>query len=108
MVLSHGPDIDPASGQPAAYVEEQRQRDLNQKERERLEKQAAFSTVADSDAAQQLRDMVCGLLEGRINKVLNEDPEAMAYVKILRGLKDQTDLAKRAVNTLVQRGVLTL
>jgi hypothetical protein len=100
----HGVDVDPVTGRPMAEAEALSP--LNEREKKSLAREARFSEVDASEAAEALREMLRARLERRIGEVLAGDPEASAYVSILRELHERADLAKRAVNQLVSRGYL--
>lgn len=106
MNSGSGPAIDPTTGQPLEKIEAEATRRLNEKEKTRLKEQAGLSSITQSEASDALRYMIRDRLCRRVQKVLTEDPEAVAYMGILKDLKEKDDLAKYATDKLIQKGFL--
>ena len=107
--MSYGGPVDPESGEPMEKVEADRrayEKRLQSQEAERLKGQAGLNQVTQGEAADALRAMIRRRLELRIQAVLDEDPEARAYVAILKDLREKGNLAAIATEKLVKAGHL--
>lgn len=71
--------------------------------RQRLKDEAAWQGVGESDAGRQLLALIKGKLDKRVEELVKADPEATAYVKILKemGLKEAT--ARAAAKALFEK-----
>ena len=56
-----------------------------------------------SDQGQRIIDLVSDKLENRVSQLIKEDPEAMAYAKILTELKHKVNGAKNAIDELYRK-----
>lgn len=72
-------------------------------ERNRLEAQAANRMITESPDGRKVIDIITKRLFGRIEKVLEDDPECKSLVAVLQDLGATERIAKNAVDQLVKR-----
>jgi len=64
--------------------------------------------ISQTPAARMVADLIEAKLIDRIEKVLNADPEAKAYLDILRGITSAEGMAQRAFDELVKKKILNI
>ena len=96
--MEHGPDVDPVTGRPHEAAAEQAR--MYEKQKADLKDKADFLPVAESEAAEALRDMVKERLIVRVTELIRADAAASAYSDVLDTLHDRTELARAAVERL--------
>lgn len=104
--MESGVSIDPVTGRPREEAEKKRKEAITDKEKATLQAQAKLEQVTSSEAADVLREMIRDMLMSRVGDVLKDDPQAAAYVEILKKLKEKENLARLAVSRLVEKGHL--
>jgi len=96
-----GADIDIVTGKP---VEMKRQADAEVREKieqDGLKRQAEMAGLIHSDAGKLLVDLIADRLQARIEKLIAEDPEATAYVNILKEIGNKDRLGREAMKKIV-------
>jgi len=98
--MESGTDIDINELRPKEMVVKEREAFTKQKREKTLREQAEYLNIILSPQGKKLIDLIVKKMEKRINYLINEDPEAKAYKKILDELKYKENLAKKAIGDL--------
>lgn len=104
-MIAAGTSVDIVTGRPSAkrpkeeiggiFYPKQTEADLTES--------AKNASLIESDSGKALVSMIEKLLQARIEFVLRDDPEAMAYMNILFSLGVETRRAKVAAEKLLER-----
>lgn len=106
-MYTSGAPIDISTLKPLGEVEKDREAERQATQHHRHEQQAAFMGTLASPAGEQLLAMIGERLTDRIDILIKSDPEATAYVQILRTLGEQSVLARRAARKIMERQLRT-
>ena len=102
--METGASIDPVDLRPKQFGKEIGAK-KKAEEKKRLEEQAKDLSLVYSDEADRFKELIMGRMENRIMELVSEDPEAMAYEKLLRELGHKINVAKRATERLYREHV---
>lgn len=97
-----GAEIDIVTGKPVVVQMKKAAEERKQTDEASLKRQAEMAGLIQSDAGQVLIALVVEKLQARIDRVLETDPEAMGYVKILQEMGNRDRLGREAMKKLVQ------
>jgi hypothetical protein len=100
-----GVKIDPVTGRPAELIRKEQDDKDNREQEALLREQAAWMAVSKTEAGAKLVSLVMQQLTKRIEKLVEEDPEAAAYSMILKEMGIRESRAKAASKELFQRYV---
>ncbi len=101
--MNPGLDTDIVTGRPTADVAAEKERAKARREEDALQEQAAFLPVMESEPARKLAALVVEHLERRVAVLVEADPQAAAYLQILKELGYREAVAKKAVEALIRR-----
>ena len=100
---AQGASIDILTGKPRELAAKQAAEEAERNEKNRLQRQAEWAAVAASEAGVRIHELICELLQSRIERVLQEDPESKAYLMILQRLGEASQTGRRAMKKLAER-----
>ena len=98
-------DVDIRTGKPSELAAEERRIDQERREKERLKLQSSMFGISGTEGGQKLIALVKSLLVKRIDKVLQDDPEAKAYLEILNSIGFAEKFAQEAVKKITERAL---
>ncbi len=98
---AQGATTDILTGRPRELSAKLAAKELNEKAR--LQRQAEWAAVMGSEAGTRIYDLICDLLQARIEKILQEDPESIAYLAILKRLGETSQTGRKAMKKLAER-----
>jgi len=97
--------IDPVTGRPAEQIRAEKGDEEKREQESLLREQAAWMAVSKTEAGAKLLALVMQKLTCRIEKLVEADPEAAAYVAILKEIGIKEGLARNASKSLFERYV---
>ncbi len=100
--MRQGADIDINELRPAEMVRKEKEDFTKRKREKTLREQAEYINIILSPQGEKLVGLVVKKMEKRINYLINNDPEAIAYKKILDELKYKENLAKNAIGKIYE------
>lgn len=100
-----GVKIDPVTGRPLEQVTAERDNANEKQQANMLKEQADWFDVTKTDAGAKIIALVTGRLTARIDALITADPEAAAYVAVLREMGIKEGLARAATKQLFERYV---
>lgn len=95
-----GADIDIVTGKPLALQKKEAADVREQVEQESLKRQAELAGLIHSDAGKLLVDLIADRLQARIERLIAEDPEAAAYVNVLKEMGNRDRLGREAMKKI--------
>ena len=98
--MEPGAEIDINNLRPKEMVDNEQELINKAKKEKSLRQKAEFLNVALSPEGKKLVDLVVKKMEARVSQLINNDPEASAYKKILNEMRHKENMAKKAVNEL--------
>lgn len=98
-----GVAIDPVTLRPMSDKTTVQKRD--QKEVEQLKKRAEDLVLTESESGRKVLQLIRSKLQTRIENILATDPETKALVELLYELGVRTHVARKAMETLMNRYV---
>jgi len=98
-----GADIDIVTGRPRIQELAELERINKNKEDERLERQAQYAELLHSATGEKLLGIIQLYLDQRIHELVQTDPQAMAYIKILSDLGVRDAVGRHAAGILMNR-----
>jgi len=99
----HGAPTEILTGKPRELSARQAAEAAELNEKARLQRQAEWAAVMGSEAGTRIYDLICDLLQARIEKILQEDPESIAYLAILKRLGETSQTGRKAMKKLAER-----
>lgn len=96
-------DVDIETGRPVEEALQEKAREREHREKQILEEKAGFAEVLGSETGQALIGLVQGYLQRRIEVLIDQDPQAKAYLTILNDLGYKGNEAAQAVKVLMER-----
>jgi hypothetical protein len=100
---NHGVQTDPRTGRPVGLVSEEKAERERTLEAERLKRQSEWEGISETETGRKFIALVQERLDARIAELVQSDPEAAAYQKIIRELGVKEGLGRRATKTLMAR-----
>ena len=101
--LKSGVSIDPLTLEPLEQSLAEKDFEKQQRDETMLREQAEFLNVTFSAEGRHLIDVISKQLEARIEQLIEADPEATAYAKLLRRFGHKETMARLAVKKLYKR-----
>lgn len=98
---SKGADIDIVTGKPVELKRKADEEEREGKEQEILKRQAELAGLIHSDAGKFLIELVSERLQTRIEHLVGADPEATAYVNVLKEMAITDRLGRKAMQKIV-------
>lgn len=96
-----GADIDIITGKPAEMKKKADDQEREGREQESLKRQAELAGLVQSDAGMLLTELISERLQFRIEHLITTDPEASAYVTILKEMGTKDRLGREAMKKIV-------
>ncbi|MFH1952574.1 MAG: hypothetical protein ABIL06_13255 [Pseudomonadota bacterium] len=101
--MESGPSISPVTLRPKQLHDKDQSHIRAVAKEKTLREQAENLDIAQSDIGQHFLDVISSKLQVRITQLIREDPESVAYEKILTDLGFKYNAAKKAVDELYRR-----
>ena len=101
--METGPSISPVTLRPKQQADPQRRKIREAQAEADLRAQAADLGLGISGEAERFRKLIVGRLESRLSALVMADPEACAYMNILKEMGHKFNVAKRAADSLYRR-----
>lgn len=98
-----GADVDILTGKPVLFSEKDMEQERQASEEDRLAKQAQYASLLQSAPGEKLIQILESHLTQRIVELVQSDPQAAAYVKILNELGVRDFVGRRATQILMNR-----
>jgi hypothetical protein len=100
---AQGASTDILTGKPHELSAKLAAEEAKQNEDARLRRQAEWAAVMGSEAGMRIYELICELLQARIEKILQEDPESKAYLAMLQRLGEASQTGRKAMKKLAER-----
>ena len=98
-------DVDIVSGMPAEFAAKEKKLEHKRREEESLKLRASMAGISGSPDGQKLIALVKSVLIRRVETVLQDDPEAKAYMEILNAIGTVERFAEEAIRKLTERSL---
>jgi hypothetical protein len=99
--MNNGPDTDIISGKPKEIVSQDKAKEKEKKDTDRLQHQAECLGLSQNPDGKKLIELVEGQLIRRIDELVAADPKATAFTEVLFAIGINESLAKKAVQKLI-------
>jgi hypothetical protein len=96
-----GADIDIVTGRPVELKRKADEAIREKIEQDGLKRQAELAGLVQSDAGQLLVKLIGERLDARIEQLVSSDPEATAYVNVLKEMGNKDRIGREAMKRIV-------
>lgn len=101
--MDKGVQIDPVTLEPIEMQTERRAQEAEQNQDTLLKTQAAWLNIAQTEAGNMLLDLIQQKFTARIQALIDADPEALAYKKLMSEIGVKGALAESAARDLARK-----
>lgn len=98
-----GAEINIITGRPLIESQEDAASQIEAQEEDRLLKQAQYAKILDGPMGEKILDIIRDSLEQRICELVQADPHAQAYVRLLGDLSVREAIGKQSAEALMNR-----
>jgi ribosomal protein S25 len=95
-------EVDPVTGQPLSISDQDKKAEKYAQANEKKAKADQLRADLDSDVGKSVMSCIEEQFLSRVNKLINEDPECLAYKKIISGMGVTLSFGDKAVKDLMR------
>ncbi|MFZ5773076.1 MAG: hypothetical protein ACOY4W_16775 [Thermodesulfobacteriota bacterium] len=101
--MNSNTEVDIVTGMPVEFEASRRQRVADAQEKDELLRQIGFLRVTESEAAASLLQLIEDRLTKRVETLVALDPEAKAFIDLLKKFGERTFAARLAARKMVEQ-----